>query len=421
MKIKPYRPGSAEISVPGSKSYSHRILLASSLAGGVCRIRNCLASEDTRLTVSGLKQMGVSIQENKQEIVVQGRGGTFSACAQPIFLGNSGTSMRLLTAAAALGRGTYTFYGTERMHERPMTDLLDGLNQAGVVAKSANDNGCPPVKVEGGSGRGGNIRLRCGKSSQFLSAILLISPFFPQGMDIEVVEGPVSRPYIDMTLDVMQRFGVHIFREGYRRFRLETSTAYHPGLYTVEPDASQAGYFWAAAAVTGGDVKVKGIYRNSKQGDIRLLLLLEAMGCRVIHDVDGIRVLGGPLSAINADMADIPDMVPTLAVVAAFAKGTSSITNAAHLKEKESDRLSAVATELRRMGIRAFCTADGLTIEGGRPHGASIDTYNDHRIAMSFAMAGLVTSGVDIRNPDCVEKSFPNFWEVFGALQKSSR
>jgi 3-phosphoshikimate 1-carboxyvinyltransferase len=324
--------------------------------------------------------------------------------------------MRLLTALAGLGKGRYTIQGTERMHERPIEDLLDGLIQLGISAKSINKNDCPPVEVLGGIGKGGGIKLRCDKSSQFLSAILLIAPYLQNRVDIRIIEGPVSKPYIDMTLDVMARYGVPVERKGYQLFKIDPSGPYRSGSYTVEPDASQAGYFWSSAAITGADIKVKGISRDSLQGDIRIISLLESMGCRTNQEQDGIRVMGGPLSGIHADMQDIPDMVPTLAVVAAFAKGTTIIKNVAHLKQKESNRLAAVVRELNKMGIKASCTHDGLMIEGGTPHGAVIETYNDHRIAMSFAMAGLLTPGIDIQDPMCVEKSFPNFWDVFGTL-----
>ena len=416
MKIRSHIPQRVEITVPGSKSYSHRILIASALSDGVCHIKNCLKSEDTRFTMRVLKQMGVPLDDSGETIVVHGRAGKFSPCDPPLFVGNSGTSMRLLTAVAGLGRGTYTLMGTDRMHERPINDLLDGLTQLGISANSVNANGCPPVEVQGGTGAGGTVRLRCGKSSQFLSAILLIAPYLPQGAKIHIIEGPVSKPYIDMTLAVMTQFGVPTDREEYRFYHVPPGKTYRSGTYTVESDASQAGYFWASAAITGADIKVKGINRNSAQGDVRIVSLLESMGCRSIQEADGIRIIGGPLTAIHTDMADIPDMVPTLAVVAAFARGTTVISNVAHLKDKESNRLAAVVQELNKMGVTAACTDDGMTISGGTPHGAAIETYHDHRLAMSFAMAGLVTPGIDIQDPMCVEKSFPDFWNVFERL-----
>jgi 3-phosphoshikimate 1-carboxyvinyltransferase len=415
-EIRTRTVNSGTVTVPGSKSYSHRMLMASALSDGMCTVDNCLASDDTHYTIQALKQLGVHIENRGQQLAVKGRSGRFDASGEPIFLGNSGTSMRLLTALTALGRGTYVLTGTERMQERPLEDLLNGLAQIHVPVQSLEGNGCPPVEVSGGLVQGGSLRLRCGTSSQYLSAILLISPYTRQGVEIDVIEGPVSKPYIDMTIQVMAQFGVQVERYGHTWFRVAGGQTYHSGRYVVEPDCSQAGYFWAAAAITGATIKVSGIQLDSLQGDIRLLQLFEAMGCRIEAEEDGVRLSGGNLTAIDADMADMPDMVPTLAVVSAFARGTTRIRNVAHLRVKESDRLASVADGLTRMGITATCTDDGLVVAGGRPHEAEIDTYDDHRIAMSFAVAGLKTPGIIIRNERCVEKSFPNFWEVFSKL-----
>lgn len=416
--INPMQNLDARVSVPGSKSYSHRILIASALSDGDCTITNLLHSEDTELTAGALERMGIGVkfEESRNRMTVSGAGGAFKPCADPVYLGNSGTSMRLLTALAALGTGQYVLTGTSRMSERPILDLLNALNSMGVSARSVHGNGCPPVEVVGGPVEGGRIELNCGVSSQYLSALLLIAPYTRNGLDITITEGPVSRPYIDMTVDVMNRLGVNVNRDGYKRFSVAGGGIYKAGTYNVEPDCSNAGYFWAAAAVTGGTVKVLGVDRNTRQGDLRLLSLLENMGCAVGYDEDGVRVVGGPLKAIKADMGDMPDMVPTLAVVAAFADGVTEIENVAHLKDKESDRLAATATELQKMGVSAECTDSGLVIAGGVPKGADIDTYDDHRIAMSFSVAGLVTPGVRIENETCVEKSFPEYWRVFESL-----
>jgi 3-phosphoshikimate 1-carboxyvinyltransferase len=405
-----------EVAVPGSKSYTHRILVAAALSDGICTLQNCLKSEDTLLTLNALRQLGVEIEEHDDRIVAHGTNGILKPCSKPVYLGNSGTSMRLLTGVAALGNGMYTLTGTERMLERPIQDLLDGLNQIGVFARSVNKNGCPPVEIRGEKLKGGALSLKCKISSQYLSSLLLIAPYSQDGLEIKVTEGPVSRPYVDMTVDIMTRFGVKVVRDGYRRFAIHGQQAYRAGSYMVEPDCSQAGYFWAAAAITGSRIKVKGITKASRQGDVRFTEVLEAMGCKIFHDKDGIAVSGGPISAVEVDMADMPDIVPTLAVVAAFAKGTTIIRNVAHLKAKESDRLTAVVNELSKMDIKASCTDTGLSINGGRPRGAVIDTYSDHRIAMSFALAGLRIPGIVIKDERCVEKSFPDFWNVLEKL-----
>ena len=416
IEIEPQKISDSDVIVPGSKSYTHRILIASALSDGTCTISNGLKSEDTLLTLNALKQMGIVIEVEENTFIVHGEKGRLKPCVDPVYLGNSGTSMRLLTAVAALGQGRYSLTGTKRMQERPIQDLLDGLVQMGVAARSVNNTGCPPVEVKGSSILGGNVSLKCGVSSQFLSALLLIASYTRNGVEIKIIQGPVSKPYVDMTLDVMEVLGVQVQRDGYRGFSVAGGQIYRAGSYDVEPDCSQAGYFWAAAAITGSKIKVKGTTHKTRQGDVRFTQLLENLGCKISHDVDGISVTGGRLSAINVDMADMPDMVPTLAVVAAFAEGITRIENVGHLRAKESDRLGAVVHELSKIGIEASCSDTGMKIKGGSPRGAEIETYGDHRMAMSFAIAGLNVPGIVIRDEKCVEKSFPDFWKVFEGL-----
>ncbi len=416
IEVSAGRAGNVAVSVPGSKSYTHRILVASALSDGLCVIENPLDSEDIQLTAGALKQLGAAIEKDGGKLRVHGTGGRLQPSRMPIYLGNSGTSMRFITALVAIGQGDYVLEGSLRMAQRPIRDLLDGLNQLGVPARSIQETGCPPVQVTGGHLTGGSVSLRCEVSSQYLSGLLLIAPCTRDGLDVEVTAGPVSKPYLDMTVDVMQRLGVIVEREGYSRFRVAGRQVYRAGAYTVEPDASQASYFWAAAAVSQASIQVRGISRQSRQGDVRFVRHLEAMGCEVSYQQDGITVTGKPLRAISVDMADMPDLVPTLAVVAAFAQGTTKIQNVAHLRGKESDRLGCVAAELNRMGIDARCSDSGIEIVGGVAKPATIETYNDHRMAMSFAVAGLQTPGVRIQNPDCVAKSFPHFWQVFQQL-----
>lgn len=418
IEIKTEKINNSTVTVPGSKSYTHRFLIAAALADGVSTIYNGLISEDTLHTLDALTMMGIKIDRDHDRFVVHGGNGSFKRCGDPVYVGNSGTSMRLLTAVTSIGQGIYTLTGTDRMAERPIQDLLDGLGQIGVKATSVNKNGCPPVKIKGGTVNGGKIELKCGISSQFLSALLLIAPCTIKGIEIHVVEGPVSRPYIDMTVQVMESFDITIGRSGYDVFKVGGGQTYRAGSYAVEPDCSQAGYFWAAAAISGAEIKVKGITRRSNQGDIRFTEVLETMGCRISDETDGITVAGEPLSATTVDMTDMPDMVPTLAVVAAFAKGTTVIKNVAHLKAKESDRLGSVVKELSKMGIEASCSDTGMMIKGGLPKGTDIDTYGDHRMAMSFALAGLKIPGVKIKDEKCVEKSFPEFWNVFEGLYR---
>jgi 3-phosphoshikimate 1-carboxyvinyltransferase len=419
IESKPVKPA-ATIQVPGSKSYTHRTLIAAALSDGTCRVDNPLRSEDTLLTLKALEQMGVSMDDQPggkaDRIVIHGRSGRFSPVTRPIDFRNSGTSMRLFGALAVLGEGPYMLTGTKRMCERPMQSLLDSLVQLGVPAHSLGRNGCPPVVIVGGQCQGDRTTIDCSVSSQYLSALLLIAPCLPRGLTIDVSQGPVSKPYIDMTADIMAAFGVELQREDYTRFEVPGGQTYKAGDYTVEPDGSNASYFWAAGAVTGARIKVNGVTTASSQGDVGLVKVLEQMGCRVEHETDGIAVTGGALRAVTVDMGHMPDVVPTLAVVAAFAQGTTVIRNVAHLRAKECDRLDAVARELSKMGIETRALDNELHIVGGTPGQAEIETYDDHRMAMSFAVAGLRIPGVKILNPDCVAKSFPNYWEVFDQL-----
>lgn len=403
------------IDLPGSKSYTHRLLIAAALADGVSVIRKPLRSEDTLLTMAALRQMGITIEDHGERVVVHGGGGLLKPSAESIYLANSGTSMRLLMGVAALGAGPYELTGTDRMAERPVTDLLDALSQIGVTAESVRNTGCPPLRIDGGNIPGGKISIDCSVSSQYLSALLLMAPYTKDGLEIEVRE-LVSRPYVELTLDIMERLGVKVARKGYEWFKVSGGQVYAAGDYTVEPDCSQASYFWAAAAVTGKRIKVMDISEKSRQGDVRFARVLEKMGCTVFPEEDGIAVQGPALHGVTVDMSDMPDVVPTLAVVAAFAEGETRVTNVAHLREKECDRLGCVAAELNRMGGAAIATETGLVIQGGGLKGAQIATYDDHRMAMCFAVAGLVVPGVVIENESCVEKSFPEYWKVFDTL-----
>ena len=418
LKIKPKTVTRSAVRVPGSKSFTHRVLIAAALAKGQSHIDGALFSRDTELTTSALRQMGAQISANAKNFsfTVTGTGGVLQPAEDNIFLENSGTSMRLLTAIAALGQGDYVFDGSPRMRQRPMAELLDALKQLKIPARSLRNDGCPPIQIGGGVVAGGPVEIDCGISSQYLSGLLLMAPLTRDGLEIEVTRGPVSRPYVDLTLTVMQRFGITVKHQGYTHFSVTGGQQYQPGNYTVEPDCSQAGYFWAAAAITGSEIKVLGVNQDSDQGDLGFIRVLEKMGCRLDFAGDGITVIGGPLKSLTVDMGDMPDLVPTLAVVAAFAEGTTLMTNVAHLRAKESDRLAAVVNELTKMGIKAECGLDSITVTGGQPTGAQIKTYDDHRIAMSFALAGLKTAGIKIEDEACVAKSFPDFWSVFNSL-----
>jgi len=413
--IIPTKPVRAVLSLPGSKSYTHRTLVAAALAAGESLLSNALKAEDTELTAQALAKLGAGIDWQGTAIRVRGVGGKWRAVAEPIYLGNSGTSMRFLTALTALGQGPYTLTGTARLCQRPLGELLQALAQLGVQVTAERSDGCPPVTVQGGL-KGGRARLSGAVSSQFVSALLFIGPLAPEGVEIEITDELVSRPYVDLTLGVLEDFGISYYREGYRFFQVPGGQVYQPADYAIEADASSASYFWAAAAITGGKVTIANLSGDSCQGDAAFPRVLEQMGCTLESAADGLTVQGGQLRGITADLAAMPDLVPTLAVVAACAQGETVITGVAHLRHKESDRLAAVAAELQKMGIAARDTADGLIITGGTPHGAAIDTYQDHRLAMSFAVAGLRVPGIIINDPGCVAKSFPDFWEFFEKL-----
>ena len=406
----------AKVCVPGSKSLTHRAFIVAALGRGESHLKNILYAEDTMLTASALRQMGIDIKIGNKTASIIGRSGKISAPKDEIYLGNSGTSMRLLTAVCSLGRGRFVLTGDSRMKERPIGDLLDALRPLGVNAYSIEKNGFPPVLIEAKGIDGGRTKIKTSVSSQFLSGLLLASPYAKNDVAIEVIGHLPSRPYVDLTLKVMEDFGVNVDYKDYRYFFIPSGQVYRARDYTIEGDLSSASYFFAAAAILKGKVSVFPIDTDSKQPDIGFLKILEEMGCRVIAGRGEVTVIGGDLRGISIDMNAMPDLVPTLSVVAAFAKGDTVIKNISHLRKKESDRISAIANELRKMKIKVEEREDGLIIRGGDPKGATVETYNDHRIAMGFAIAGLKIPGVKITNPACVKKSFPEFWEILEGL-----
>ncbi len=412
----------SSVVIPGSKSISHRAMICACLANGRSVIKNILKSDDVFYTIAGLEKMGAVIKETEDSIFeVNGFNGNPKPCEREIYFGDSGTSMRLMAGVAALGSSQYILTGDERMCARPMGSLLIALNTAGIHADSIRNNNSPPVRINGKKKRGGKIILDCSKTSQYLSSVLIIGALLDQGLDIKLSSLPVSSPYIDLTMDIMEKFNVKAERIDDLNYHVPGNQRYEAKQFIVEPDLSNASYFWAAGAVTGKTVKVENISQNSLQGDLRFLDILEQMGCRIDYHADGISVTGKDqsndyLKGVEVDMSDIPDVVPTLAVVASFAKGKTTIKNIAHLREKECDRIDAVVSQLMKMGIKAEQGKDFLSLTGGTPSGAFIETFNDHRIAMAFSVAGLKVPGIKIENEDCVGKSFPSFWEVFDAL-----
>ncbi len=415
IEIKPLQKCAAVVSIPGSKSYTHRALITSSLADGVSFLTNALRSEDTLYTAQGLEKMGIKITWEKEGVRVQGKGGSFKKGVENIYLGNSGTSMRFLTALAALREGRTCLDGSMRLRERPMGELLKALSALKVKAYALNNNGCAPIIIDSQGLGGGKVVIKGMESSQFLSALLLVSPYSQREMVIEVEGRLASQPYVEMTREVMSAFGVEVLGN-FPIFYVRHGQHYTPQNYLIDGDASNASYFWAAAALTKGRIEVANLRPDSAQGDLKFLELLQRMGCQIKRKEKGIEVQGAALKGIEADMNSMPDVVPTLAVLGAFAAGETIISNIEHLRYKESDRVKAVANELRKMGVQVAEGRDWLKITGGQIHGAEIETYQDHRLAMSFAIAGLVVPGIKIKGDECVAKSFPDFWEKLREL-----
>ena len=426
--IRTVRRVQGRVAAPPSKSATQRALIAAALAPGRSHLRHPLLSDDSRHLIAALDAVGIAARVvgagDAAVVEVEGRGGEIPAKKAEVSVGNAGTAMRFLTALLALGRGNYIIDGDARMRQRPIGDLLEALRALGAAAESVRGNACPPVRVGGGL-RGGTTRLRGSTSSQYLSAILLAAPAVPGGVRVEVKGPLVSRPYVRLTIDVMRRFGAEVQTApdgpDPNVFVVPPGRPYKACDLEIEGDYSSASYFFAAAAVTAGRVRVDRLDPNSSQGDAQFLRLLEQMGCWVETGESWVSVQG-PETLLGIDVVcrGMPDIVPTLAVVALFARGPTRISGVPHLKVKESDRIAAVVAEISRMGGAATPAPDGLTI-GPRPlHGARIETYSDHRMAMAFAVAGLRVPGVVITDPGCVSKSFPGFWGRFDRLAEGT-
>jgi 3-phosphoshikimate 1-carboxyvinyltransferase len=411
-EILPAGPVRARVIVPGSKSITNRALICAALARGESVIQNASDSDDTALMANGLNQLGVLARRNGDSLVVDGTGGKLYAPKFPIPVGNAGTTFRFLLSLAALAEGRTVFEGAERMAERPVDDLLGALRQMGVEVEK--DPVAARWSVTGGTVKGETASIRSDKSSQFLTSLLLIAPMLQHGLRI-VVEGTMSSmSYVSMTLDVMKHFGVRDIEVRPDGYTVAHDGGYRPTTFAVEADASSASYPMAAAAITAGEVFVKGVRQDSSQGDARFVEVLAAMGCEVRWTDEGVAVTGtDALKGIDVDMNTMPDVVPTLVVVSLFARGRTSIRNIAHLRYKESDRLHALATELSKLGAAITLRPDGLDIVPATLRGAQLGTYGDHRLVMSFALAGLRVPDVRVEGPESVKKSYPRFWAEF--------
>jgi len=394
---------------PGSKSLTNRGLLIAALAPGRSTLIEPLDSQDTRVMVDSLRRLGIAIDGQQRRLLVHGCGGVLPVKSAELWLENSGTSIRFLTALCASARGDYRLDGNTRMRERPIADLAATLNSLGA-AVVCGENGCPPIQVTGRGLTGGVTRVSGAVSSQFLSAVMMAAPQADAPVELHIDGCLVSRPYVDMTLRVMECFGADVQWISDSALRVAPQP-YVAIDFCIEPDASAASYFFAAAAITGGEVTVSGLSRDSEQGDVAFVDALERMGCVAVWTDDAITLRGRPLRGIDIDMNAISDTAQTLAAVAVFADGPTRIRNIGHVRHKETDRIAAVATELRRLAIGVDEHPDGLTIHPGHPQSAEIQTYDDHRMAMSFALIGLRVPGILIADPECTVKTYPGYFD----------
>jgi 3-phosphoshikimate 1-carboxyvinyltransferase len=419
IEIQPSGPLFASIRPPGSKSITNRAMVCAALAEGCSTLTGALSSEDTYMMAEALRLLGVTVAHDlaTDSIRVFGGGGRLPSPGANLFVGNSGTTIRFLTAVATLGEGTFRLDGSPRMRERPIGDLLAALNQLGADAVCELGNGCPPVRVNARGLPGGKATVAGDISSQYLSGLLMAAPCARRPVELLLEGGLVSKPYVEMTLAVMKSFGVEVQVEDLSRFVISPSKGYVARQYAIEPDASAASYFFAAAAITRGRITVEGLSRKSLQGDVALCDCLKLMGCEVAYSDDEITVTGGPLRGIDVNMNAISDTVQTLSAVALFADGPTRIHDVANIRHKETDRIRALVTELRKFGAAVEEFDDGLRITPAPLHGATIDTYNDHRMAMSMALVGLCTPGVAIRDPACTAKTYPEFFRDLARLR----
>lgn len=422
LDIRPLNhPIDAVIHVPGSKSITNRALVLAALAEGESALENALFSEDSHWCSQALRQLGIPLtaDEGAARFVVQGKGGVLPAAHADLFVGNSGTTARFLVAAAALGNGTYRFDGVPRMRQRPISPLLAALRQLGAQFSFEDGAEAFPLTVHAAGLRGGTVTLEATNSSQYVSALLQAAPYAQSDVVIRLTGEVVSEPYIEMTLRVMAQFGVDVDKSDHRNYHVRSGQRYQAQRYVIEPDASNATYFFAAAALIGGRVRVPYLSADSLQGDARFVDILEQMGCQVERAATYLEVRSaGQLRGVDVDLNAMSDTAQTLAAIAPFASSPTHIRNIGHIRHKETDRIAALATELRKLGAQVEERADSLTIYPSTLQPAEIETYDDHRMAMAFAVTGLALNGVRIKNPACTAKTFPDYFVRFEALYR---
>ncbi|GAL25329.1 5-enolpyruvylshikimate-3-phosphate synthase [Vibrio variabilis] len=424
LTLQPIQKVSGTVNLPGSKSVSNRALLLAALAEGTTTLTNLLDSDDIRHMLNALTKLGVEYQlsADKTQCVVKGLGKAFSVdSSTELFLGNAGTAMRPLAAALCLGKGEFVLTGEPRMKERPIGHLVDALVEAGADITYLENENYPPLNIKGTGLKGGHVKIDGSISSQFLTAFLMSAPLAESDVTIEIVGELVSKPYIDITLHIMKQFGVEVENQDYQNFVVKSGQQYQsPGQFLVEGDASSASYFLAAAAIKGGEIKVTGIGKNSIQGDIHFADALEKMGADIEWGDDYILCRKGELVGIDMDYNHIPDAAMTIATTALFAKGTTAIRNVYNWRVKETDRLAAMATELRKVGATVEEGEDYIIVEPTKDlKHAAIDTYDDHRMAMCFSLVALSDTPVTINDPKCTSKTFPDYFDKLEGLSHS--
>jgi len=414
-EIKPvFAPVVSSIRPPGSKSLTNRALPIAAMASGRSVLDGVLDSDDTRVMIESLNRVGVAVSRaaSSSRAVIEGVGGSIPTQKADLFIANSGTTIRFLTAVLAVAGGDYVLDGVPRMRQRPIGPLVDALQMLHLNVEAGSPGGCPPVRISTQRSQGGTVKIKGNLSSQYLSGLMMAAPLAAQDTVIEIDGALISRPYVEMTKRVMESFGVAVdVDQQFGRFEIGGGQAYQATDYQIEPDASSASYFWAVAAICGGSATVLGLDAGSLQGDVGFVNCLEQMGCDVEWGQGQVTVRGPAKHGIDIDMSNVSDTVQTLAAVALFVEGPTNVRNIAHNRVKETDRIGNLAIELRKLGATVEEREDGLTIHPGATRPAEIETYDDHRMAMSLALAGLRQAGVKILDPECVSKTYPNFFE----------
>lgn len=423
------KPVDAVVSVPGSKSITNRALLMAALSGGACRLDGVLFSDDSRHFLSCLTKLGfaVTVNEAERTVILQGQGGKIPKDQGEIHVGSAGTAARFLTAMLALSSGVYTIEASEQMKKRPMRPLFEALTEMGADFTFLEKEGFLPVRVQGAAFAGArparSVAIDISSSTQFLSALMMTAPMLLNGLSIQITSDKTDGAYVRITSKMMRQFGCCVQYTG-RTYEIPGNQQYQPGTYLIEPDVSAACYFYAAAALTGGSVLVRNVRDDSMQGDLKFLAVLKQMGCTVAQEPEGIRVrgpLGAVYNGIDVDMNDFSDQAMTLAALAPFAQTPTYIYNIGHIRHQESDRIHAIVTELRRLGVRVAEEPDAVRIYPSRVQPGVISTYEDHRIAMAFALLGLRCDGIVIDNWECCNKTFENYFEVLASLYPANQ